>query len=139
MKKKQYQNAVLLDSNILIHLLRKDENVKQRIRQIGWRNCCVSEISIVELLYGVECSAYPEKNRAMLEDLLSRLDIIPFAACIEEFCRQKAALRRQGRMIEDNDLYIAATALTLGIPVATENVKHLTRIKGLEVQNWIKR
>ena len=41
-------------------------------------------------------------------------------------------------MIEDNDLYIASTALTLGIPVATENVKHLARIEGLEVQNWFR-
>ena len=99
----------------------------------------MSEISIVELLYGVECSAHPEKNRALLEDLLSRIEIIPFSVCIEVFCRQKAALRRQGKMIEDNDLYIASTALALDIPVATENVKHLTRIEGLEVQNWINR
>ncbi|ERK01756.1 hypothetical protein HMPREF9145_0163 [Segatella salivae F0493] len=42
-------------------------------------------------------------------------------------------------MIEDNDLYIATTALTLRIPVVTENVKHLSRIEGLELRNWIKR
>ena len=93
MKGKRQQGKVLLDSNILIHLLRKDESVKQHIRQIGWRCCCVSEVSIVELLYGAECSARPEHNRAMLKDLLDRLEIIPFAACIEEFCRQKASLR----------------------------------------------
>jgi len=62
---------VLLDSNVLIHLLRKNESVRQHILETGWRNCCVSEISIVELLYGAECSAYPEKNRTLLKDLLS--------------------------------------------------------------------
>ncbi|MCE2617692.1 type II toxin-antitoxin system VapC family toxin [Phocaeicola oris] len=139
MRKHQPKGKVLLDSNILIHLLRKDKSVKQHIRQIGWRNCCVSEISVVELLYGAECSAHPEKNHAVLRDLFDRLEITPFSVCIMEFCRQKAALRRQGRMIEDNDLYIASTAIVLGIPVATENVKHLERIEGLEVQNWIKR
>lgn len=139
MIKRQKQGQVLLDSNILIHILRDDESVWQRVEKTGWHNCCVSEISTVELLYGVECSAHPEKNRALLEDLLSRIEIIPFSVCIEVFCRQKAALRRQGKMIEDNDLYIASTALALDIPVATENVKHLTRIEGLEVQNWINR
>lgn len=139
MKTNRQQRQILLDSNILIHIMRNDENVWQCIEKVGWRNCCISEISIVELLYGAECSACPEKNRSLLKDLLSRIEIIPFSVCIEEFCRQKAILRRQGKMIEDNDLYIATTALTLGIPVATENVKHLGRIEGLEVQNWIKR
>ena len=50
------QSLILLDSNILIHILRNDESVWERIEQIGWRNCCISEISVVELLYGVECS-----------------------------------------------------------------------------------
>ena len=56
MKKNQPKGKVLLDSNILIHLLRKDKSVKQHIRQIGWRNCCVSEISVVELLYGADAA-----------------------------------------------------------------------------------
>ena len=135
MKSKSQHGQVLLDSNVLIHLLRKNESVRQHILETGWRNCCVSEISIVELLYGAECSAYPEKNRTLLKDLLNQLEIIPFSVCIEEFCRQKAVLRRKGQMIEDNDLYIASTALTLGIPVATENVKHLFCVVMLGLTN----
>ena len=133
------QSLILLDSNILIHILRNDESVWERIEQIGWRNCCISEISVVELLYGVECSMCPGKNRMIVNDLLKQLEIIPFSVCIKEFCRQKAKLCRQGKMIEDNDLYIATTALTLRIPVVTENVKHLSRIEGLKLRNWIKR
>ena len=68
MKKKRLQEKgeVLLDSNILVYILRNDERVWQCVEQVGWRRCCVSEISIVELLYGVEYSAHPEKNRRML-------------------------------------------------------------------------
>ena len=99
----------------------------------------MSEISIVELLYGAECSDRPAVNRKLVNDLLCHLEIIPFKTGIEEFCRQKALLKRAGRMIEDNDLYIAATALALDIPVASENIKHLSRITGLEIQNWVER
>ena len=130
---------ILLDSNILIHLLHKQESVRSHIRQVKWGNCCVSEISIVELLYGAECSDRPAVNRKLVNDLLSHLEIIPFKTGIEEFCRQKALLKRAERMIEDNDLYIAATALALDIPVASENIKHLSRITGLEIQNWVER
>ena len=70
--------------------------------------------SIVELLYGAECSAYPEKNRILLKDLLNQLEITPFSVCIEEFCRQKPVLRRKGQMIEDNDLILPLRHLRWG-------------------------
>ena len=133
------KQKILLDTNILIHLLRRDKNVREHILQIGWNKCCISEISVVELLYGAECSANVNKNRALVRELIDHMQIIAFGICIEEFCKQKAQLRQKGQIIEDNDLYIASTALILGIPVASENVKHLSRIEGLEVQNWIKR
>lgn len=126
----------LLDSNILIHILRGNENVRHHIEEVGWENCCVSEITVVELFYGAECSANPAVNRALVQGMLETIEIVPFAVCIREFCRQKSRLRRMGTMIEDNDLYIGSTAVTLGIPLATENVKHLSRIEGLKVQNW---
>lgn len=133
------KNMVLLDSNILIHLLRKDESVRKHIKEVGWQNCCISEITKVELLYGVACSAHQEKNRKLVEELLDHLTIIPFSTCIEVFCLQKSMLRKEGKMIEDNDLYIASTALALDIPLATENTKHMNRIAGLKVQNWVER
>ena len=139
MSNSKANSMILLDSNILIHLLRKDENIKQHIKQVGWRNCCISEITEVELLYGAACSAHPTKNRKICEELFNNLTIIPFSTCIEEFCLQKSILRRKGEMIEDNDLYIASTALALGIPLATENVKHMNHLSELEIQNWVER
>ena len=112
MKSKSQHGQVLLDSNVLIHLLRKNESVRQHILETGWRNCCVSEISIVELLYGAECSAYPEMNRTLLKDLLNQLEIIPFSVCIEEFCRQKAVLRRKGQMIANKNTSDSSTPAT---------------------------
>lgn len=129
----------LLDSNILIHILRGNENVRLHIEKVGWENCCISEITVVELLYGAECSANPVVNRALVQGMLETLEIIPFAVCIREFCRQKSRLRRLGTLIEDNDLYIGSTAVALGIPLATENVKHLSRIEGLKIEDWVKK
>ena len=68
--------------------------------------------------------------------LIDSLEVIPFGVCIDAFCHQKARLRRLGQMIEDSDLYIGCTALALGIPLATENVKHMERIEGLKIENW---
>jgi len=35
----------LLDTNILVHLLRGHHGVAERIAQVGWDNCRISEIT----------------------------------------------------------------------------------------------
>lgn len=52
------------------------------------------------------------------------------------FGQWKAALQRRGTPIEDMDLAIAATALTLPARLATCNIGHFSRIDDLEVVDW---
>lgn len=49
-----------------------------------------------------------------------------------------AGLKRKGQLLEDNDILIAATALYHGLPVATGNVGHFSRIPGLIIEDWTK-
>lgn len=129
----------LLDSNILIHLLLNQPAVRSKIEQVGWENCCISEISVVELLYGAQCSTAPEKNRELVKGLLSTIEIIPFGVCIEEFCIQKGRLRQLGLLIEDFDLLIGCTSVAIGCVMVSENIKHLSRIANIELENWVVR
>lgn len=132
---KQY----VLDSNICIHLLRNRKEVVDAVSKCGWDNCHISELTVVELLYGAECSNRPDENRTLVKSFLSEMDILPFADCIDNFCKQKARLRKLGQMIEDTDLYIGCAALAADYILVTENIKHLSRIEGLETVNWVHR
>ncbi len=49
-----------------------------------------------------------------------------------------AALKRSGQLIGDNDIFVAATALHHGLPLATGNVAHFSRIPNLVVEDWTK-
>ncbi len=129
----------LLDSNICIHLLRKRPEVIEAMERVGWRNCCISELSVVELLYGAECSSNPKRNKHTVAAFLNDMEIIPFSVCISEFCKQKARLRKLGTPIEDTDLYIGTTAVAMGYTLVTENTKHLARIDKIKLENWIVR
>lgn len=91
----------LLDTNILVHLLRNRYVVSERIARVGWDNCCISEITMIELLYGAEVSKNRERNFAKVEQLCGDLEVIPVSVSIREFCRQKARLRHLGKLIED--------------------------------------
>jgi predicted nucleic acid-binding protein len=45
-------------------------------------------------------------------------------------------LRKDGALIADNDLWIAATAMKHDIPLVTDNLKHFGRIEGLRIENY---
>ncbi|WP_277234501.1 type II toxin-antitoxin system VapC family toxin [Phocaeicola salanitronis] len=134
---KQYK--YLLDSNICIHLLRGRKEVYEHLKQVGWTNCCISEITVIELLYGAECSNAVEENKQEVLSLCADLEVVPISDCIMDFVRLKAILRKQGALIDDFDLLIGATAITGGFIMVTENTRHLARIPDIRLENWINR
>ena len=48
-----------------------------------------------------------------------------------------ADLHRRGELISDADILIAATAITHGLAVVTNNVAHFRRVRDLQVVNWL--
>jgi tRNA(fMet)-specific endonuclease VapC len=48
----------------------------------------------------------------------------------------KANLRRRGKLIEDLDLLIGATARTLNLTLVTNNLGHFRRIAGIRLERW---
>lgn len=129
----------LLDSNICIHLLRNRKDIIEKITEVGWNNCYISELTVVELFYGAECSSMPKENYEEVEAFVNTITVLPISSCIREFCRQKAILRKQGLLIEDFDMFIGCTAVANNCTIVTENVKHLSRIEGIDIENWVKR
>lgn len=129
----------LLDTNIIVHLLRGRKDVIDKIRLVGWDKCCISEMTIVELFYGAEISQNREANYTKIEQLLSDIEIIPFGVCIREYCRQKALLKKAGNIIEDFDLFIGSTAIASNCIMISENINHLSRLDGIQLENWVKR
>ncbi len=66
------------------------------------------------------------------------LKILPFdEAAANRFGQLKADLKRQGKILLDADLMIAAIALTNQLVLVTNNVKHFERIPELVIENWV--
>lgn len=129
----------LLDTNICVFLFRGKYGIAEIINHIGPDCCYVSEVTVAELKYGVHCSANSTKNARILSDFLQDINIVPFEAAIDFFAEEKARLRRQGTPIDDFDLLIGSTAVSCGLTLVTDNVKHFERIKNLQLENWVSR
>ena len=48
-------------------------------------------------------------------------------------------LSSEGKMISDFDLFIGCTSIENDLIMVTENVKEFERIKGIKIENWVKR
>ncbi|MCD8091589.1 MAG: type II toxin-antitoxin system VapC family toxin [Bacteroides sp.] len=129
----------LLDTNICIFFLQGKYDVSARIEEIGRKNCYISEITVGELLYGAACSNKKEKHLAQVKELISLFVVLPIYPILPLFADSKAELRKQGKLIDDFDLLIGATAVANKMVLVSENVKHLSRIPNIKTENWIKR
>lgn len=133
----------LLDTNICIHFIKGEYDLKDKIQKVGFQSCYVSEITIAELLYGVEKSA-PDRKVTNLQKVLNLKSAfseqtIPISGCLEEYARQKAQLVRIGRRVDDLDIFIGATSIVRGLTLVTRNTKDFINMAGITVENWIDR
>jgi tRNA(fMet)-specific endonuclease VapC len=101
-------------------------------------NCFISEITLAELKFGVENSDQPKKNQNTLDDFLSGIKVIPIFSSIDHYAKEKARLRKSGTPIDDFDLLIGCTSVTMDMIMVTNNTNHFERIRGIDLEDWTK-
>jgi len=63
-------------------------------------------------------------------------DIVPITSEVaREFARIYAELRRKGKPIETNDMWIAATARAFGLILVTSD-ESFQHVDGLQIEDW---
>ena len=130
----------LLDTNICVYFLRGKLKLDEIIKEKGRRNCYISEITVVELLYGAENSENPTKSHKSVDAFLSGITIIPIYGSIKRYAKEKAGLRKIGKPMHDEfDLLIGVTAIENKLTLVTDNFKDFERLDGIKIENWIKR
>ncbi|QLB39572.1 MULTISPECIES: tRNA(fMet)-specific endonuclease VapC [Mannheimia] len=128
----------MLDSNIVIYVIKhRPVEVLQRFNQNAGK-MCVSSITAAELYYGAEKSGFSARNIAVIEDFLSRLTILDYQPkSAAHFGNIKAELAKQGKLIGENDIHIAAHARSEGLVIVTNNLREFERVEGLRLENWV--
>ncbi len=129
----------MLDTNVLIHLIRNNsESVREKFRLIKPDDVCISSITYAELEYGVEKSSQKEKNRVALMKVVMPIKVLPYEERAGvDYGMIRASLERDGNTIGPNDLLIASHARSLGLTLVTNNTKEFSRVKGLNLENWV--
>ena len=130
--------SALLDTNAISDLMRDHPRLKIRISTFP-ESIETSVVAAGEIRYGLE--RLPKgKKRTDLEDKARRtLTALPINSISEQIAdvygNLKAALEGQGLNLDDNDLWIAATAIANGSILVTRD-RIFAKIPGLLVEDW---
>ena len=124
-------NGDMLDTNVIIKYLSGDQSAKQLV-DTG-RDISISAIEVGELQFGAQKSSRTESNLALFAEFLSDFTVIPVDEVVAAIYGQiKEQLRGIGINIPENDIWIAATAISQQNQLLTYDA-HFKSISGLTV------
>ena len=125
---------VLLDTNIVIALFAADPGVRRGLEEA--ESVYLPVIALGELLYGALHSTHADRNIAHLQSFATAARVLSCdPATANAYGEIKAALRRRGTPIPENDIWIAAIALQHSLQVASRDA-HFALVPGLDVLRW---
>jgi predicted nucleic acid-binding protein len=125
----------ILDTCFLIHLHREWERKQagEATRYLEGspdEEFAVSVVTVLEFLEGFHRAEDGERFLAPFPQLAVSTEVARIGS------RIRRNLRQRGEMIGDFDILIAATALSAGRSLVTDNVRHFNRIEGLVVEGY---
>jgi tRNA(fMet)-specific endonuclease VapC len=124
----------LLDTNIVIALFANELAVIERLKNA--EEIFIPSVVIGELYYGAQKSQLSSENLIRIDDFVQQNTIL---ACNAETARHygsmKEELRKKGRPIPENDLWIAAIARQHDLTLVSRDA-HFQQIDLLRIERW---
>lgn len=125
------EELICLDSTVLIEYFRKVDKTHSFLYKLTPHHphFAVSILTQYEIYIGSNL-----EQDLFWNQFFQNIEVLPFEnqACIEAI-KIFQELKAQNKLIDTADLLIGATALSLGLKLATLNEKHFKRIEGLSL------
>lgn len=111
--------------------------VRQKFEQLQANDIAISVITYGELRYGAQKSQSCDKALKVINQLTSIIQILPLDENIGvHYGEIRAELASTGKIIGNNDLWIAAYARANNLILVSNNMREFERVSGLQLENW---
>ncbi len=111
-------NGKLVDTNVIIRFLKGQTELFSLFDDM--ENLYISSISVGELMYGAELSQKKDYNSTGYYSFCEQIKVLNIDIEIAKtYGKIKSVLKSKGRPIPENDIWIAATALTANLLLVT--------------------
>ena len=129
----------LLDTNIASYVIKGNiPAVRRRMVQVPMAQLAISAVTEGELRYGAARQPDTASLRAIVDEFLLRMTILPWDSEAAQYYGQiRAALERGGQPMGNLDMMIAAHTLASGTVLVT-NDQAFARIRELTIEDWTK-
>ena len=127
----------LLDSNVVSDILRGDPEVMRHFAAAKKNDDRLFIPSIVyyEVVRGLKAAGKTHKLFAF-NIFYAGAEHLDFDMRAVEKAIEIYIQLHKGKLIEDNDIYIAAISIVNGCTLITSNTNHFGRVEGLSFVNW---
>jgi tRNA(fMet)-specific endonuclease VapC len=127
-------NNVLLDTNIISAWLKGESAIADKIDNSA--ETYIPVIVVGELYYGAQYSTNVQKNTSNILKVTARYSVLHIDENTASFYGTiKAGLRKKGKPIPENDIWIAAIAQQNELVLITRD-KHFAEIDNLNTELW---
>lgn len=127
----------LLDTNIASYVIKRNvPPVRERLLRTPISEIGISVITEAELVFGVERKGAPAHLRVAVEELLLRVEILPWdSGAARRYAELRSALEGSGTPMSHFDLMIAAHALAVRATLVTHD-RVFRHVKHLKIEDW---
>ena len=128
-----------LDTNIITAFLKNDLKAVEKTSDYleFFDKLSINIISYYEILRGLKDLGNREKIERF-EDFIRENELISIRKeTVQKAAEIYAYLKKEGNMIEDADILMAATAIVEDLVLITNNIRHFKRVKDLKLDNWL--
>ena len=124
--------SVLPDSNAVVALLAGNAAIANRLNAAS--EVLLAAAVLGELRYGALNSSRTEDNLARLDQFTSMCRFVPVTeAVVHAYADLRLALKKKGRPVPENDIWIAATAKVEDATVLTDDA-HFEHFSDLAIE-----
>ena len=127
---------MVLDTDTISYYLRGSQSVKEKFMKHQYELASTA-INYAELMYGLK-KRDNKKYLPKVELIFNNIKVYDFdkhSASI--FSTLKADMQNKGVVVADMDLMIASIALANGEKLISNNLKHFSKVEGLEFESWV--
>lgn len=129
------EDKICLDTDFLVNFLRNGKEEAEFLKKNELaKDLATTYINLFELYYGACKSSQRQNNLKAVSLLLNRLNILNLSdESVKKAGEILAKLEKEGKVMEFRDLFIGTIALVNDYSIKTKNIKHFSRIDGLEI------
>ena len=115
-------SIVVLDTSVVSIIYNSDHRSSYYEERIEGRRAVISFQTLEERLYGPLKDGWSEKSKREHRRHIEQYEVIwPNAALVDISARLRCDRRKAGRELKTADAWVAATAIMLNCPLATDN------------------